>query len=440
MLTRFVVLLALLLAPLAAPAATTRNDDSCDIGLAPAATLLLPYFEVDLGSRSGENTIFTITNTAANDQIAHVTIWTDYAYPVLSFDLFLTGYDAQGINLYDLLVLGRIAPPFGTGTTVSYRGDFSGANPALNLAQCDTISSVPPNTLTRVQQALTVGRVPGCDIVGSDKRPSRRATGYATIDVVSACRSQLTPADPAYYDGMLRYDNVLTGDYQQINVSQNFAQGSPLVHIRAIPEGGTAGERAANPHLYKVNFPRTFYGRYQSGASTVSNARQPLPTVFAARWIAGGTVTFNTDMIIWREATAGPNAPCAAYGEVPSFAETATFDAEESVAGFVSFCPVTCLDLEPRLASAGRYSTTDRYVFPRAPRASLTGWIYLNLARRAPRQPLQAWVAISMRAEGRYSATLDAAMLGNGCSPAADDSEVKRSTGITIGPLPNGNP
>ena len=31
----------------AAGPTTTNNDDSCDIGVAPAATLLLPYFEVD---------------------------------------------------------------------------------------------------------------------------------------------------------------------------------------------------------------------------------------------------------------------------------------------------------------------------------------------------------------------------------------------------------
>jgi hypothetical protein len=31
---------------------TTNNDDSCDIGVAPAATLLLPYFEVDFTNRT----------------------------------------------------------------------------------------------------------------------------------------------------------------------------------------------------------------------------------------------------------------------------------------------------------------------------------------------------------------------------------------------------
>src|SRR5437016_3891160 len=61
---------------------TTNNDDSCDIGVAPAATLLLPYFEVDLVNRT-TTTLFTITNVSRLPQIAHVTIWTDRSFPVL---------------------------------------------------------------------------------------------------------------------------------------------------------------------------------------------------------------------------------------------------------------------------------------------------------------------------------------------------------------------
>ena len=58
--------------PTGAPA-TTNNDDSCDIGTAPAATLLLPYFEV-AESRTGETTLFTITNTSQYPAIAR---WTE---------------------------------------------------------------------------------------------------------------------------------------------------------------------------------------------------------------------------------------------------------------------------------------------------------------------------------------------------------------------------
>ena len=75
--------------------ATTNNADSCDIGVTPAATLLLPYFEVDTAAAqgTGATTLFTITNTSRYPQIAHVTVWTDWSFPVLDFNIFLTGYD-----------------------------------------------------------------------------------------------------------------------------------------------------------------------------------------------------------------------------------------------------------------------------------------------------------------------------------------------------------
>src|ERR1700686_2211757 len=73
---------------------TTNNNDSCDIGVRPAATLLLPYFEVET-TRGWTNTLFTVTNTSRFPQIAHVVLWTDWSFPVLDFNLFLTGYDVQ---------------------------------------------------------------------------------------------------------------------------------------------------------------------------------------------------------------------------------------------------------------------------------------------------------------------------------------------------------
>src|ERR1700704_2953535 len=58
---------------IAAGPTTTNNDDSCDISVAPAATLLLPYFEVDLGAAgTGRTTLFTITNVSPYAQVAHV--------------------------------------------------------------------------------------------------------------------------------------------------------------------------------------------------------------------------------------------------------------------------------------------------------------------------------------------------------------------------------
>ena len=86
----------------AASPSTVNNDDSCDVTVAPAATLLLPYFEVDFVNRT-QDTVFTITNVTRLPQIAHVTIWTDWSYPVLTFNLYLTGYDVQGISIRQVL-------------------------------------------------------------------------------------------------------------------------------------------------------------------------------------------------------------------------------------------------------------------------------------------------------------------------------------------------
>src|SRR5207253_1033548 len=89
---RSIGVLLLFVCALSAHAATSNNDDSCDIGLYPAATLLLPYFEVETTSR-GIDTFFTITNVTNLPQNTHVTIWTDWGFPVVSFNVFLTGYD-----------------------------------------------------------------------------------------------------------------------------------------------------------------------------------------------------------------------------------------------------------------------------------------------------------------------------------------------------------
>src|SRR5437899_301409 len=90
------------------PPGSADNNASCDIGTFPAATLLLPYFEVEAGKHVNDagNTIFSVVNTSRQPQIARVTIWTDYGYPALWFNLFLTGYGVSSISLYDVIANG----------------------------------------------------------------------------------------------------------------------------------------------------------------------------------------------------------------------------------------------------------------------------------------------------------------------------------------------
>src|SRR5215208_6832586 len=78
------------------------------IDAVPAATLLLPYFEVDVAHPNGMDTLFSINNAAADAVLAHVTIWTDQSVPAMAFDVYLTGYDVQTLSLRDLFVNGNV--------------------------------------------------------------------------------------------------------------------------------------------------------------------------------------------------------------------------------------------------------------------------------------------------------------------------------------------
>jgi hypothetical protein len=182
------VVFALLATNAIAAPTSIRNNDTCDIGLFPAATLLLPYFEVDLAPTAGqgETTLFTVINVSNREQIAHVTLWTDRAFPVIGFDLHLTGYDSQSINLRDVLS-GQIAPPRGTGSSSSPVGRLSHRNERLDVDRCDDLpGTLAPSIVARMRDAFTLGILSGtggCSGIGGQHA---RAIGYATIDVVGS--------------------------------------------------------------------------------------------------------------------------------------------------------------------------------------------------------------------------------------------------------------
>ena len=414
--------------------ATTNNDDSCDISVAPAATLLLPYFEVDLANAAGETTLFTITNTSNLDQIAHVTLWTDLSFPVIDFNIYLTGYDVQAINLFDVISRGVIAPDSGTGTAIATskrRTPTSDVNTTIALGACDRLpGTLDPQYVTRMQRAFTLGEVPdlgvleGCDEVGL---VHTNAIGYATIDTADLCSTSL-PTDPGYFTSEIRFDNVLIGDYQQVNSTQNFAQGNPMVHIRAIPEGGDVGSIAT------INFDRTFYSRYQDG--DVLDRRQPLPSVFAARWIQGGANSMATWYKIWREGdTDSDNADeCGEWqNNNTNVAEIVRFDEQENPVGDVPVSRVSPpITTEFTLPETSRTSVADASIYPQLTNGATAGWMYLNLDNSTTDSPLasQNWVVVNMRAEGRYAVDFDAAWLANGCTIQEPISEI--TTGVEI--------
>ncbi len=460
----------------AAVPSSINNDDSCDVKVGPAVTLLLPYFEVDTDGTSGRTTLFTITNVSRYPQIAHVTLWTDWAFPVLTFNVFLTGYDVQAINLADILIRGTIAPPSGT-TSATTPGSLSvSTNPNIrSAADCaNSPGTLPASILAAVRWAFRIGvfnpggGVTGCSTTG---RVHFDAIGYATIDLVASCTDR-TPLDPLYYTADLLFDNVLLGDYQQLGASPSGtgfpsvldAAGNPMVHIRAVPEGGGAGSNVA------TGLPYTFYDRYTLPATRTMDRRQPLPSTFAARYIQGGPSNFATNLTVWREGTEGRK--CATYVENSAIpiAEVIRFDEHEnaSVTRICEFADAFCA---PALPSSSSFSSrSDTY--PNLFGPDVGGWLYLNLnnggsttysvtgdagptnartslapigaTTTAGPRPSQNWVTVTMFGTvggNRMTAEYDAAPLGNGCTPAAFQSAFSHvfngppiNTDVPIGP------
>src|SRR5262245_37109809 len=197
----------------------------------PAATLLLPYFEVDLGNTNGVTTLFPINNASATAVLAHVVVWSDLSVPVLDFNIYLTGYDVQTINLRDLLagILPRTASAGqDPSDTISPQGAFS---QDIAFASCSGQLPPPPLPASFVQHlrlALTGKASPilGGLCAGRDLGDSI-ARGYVTVDAVNNCTLRF-PGDPGYFapggTGDATNQNVLWGDYFYVHSDDNFAQ------------------------------------------------------------------------------------------------------------------------------------------------------------------------------------------------------------------------
>jgi hypothetical protein len=450
----------------------------CTIDDVPAATLLLPYFEVDLSNNNantGVNTLFSINNASAAAAVAHVTVWTDQSIPTLDFDVYLTGYDVQTISLRDIFNgnLPRTAdrgadggdasspsPPLGPTQAPSvnpFTGpftpgsptefDFGGSSgPCVAAYSNPVLDSFRVTNLRQAHTGLGAAAYGGC--LGANYGDNT-ARGYITVDTVTQC-NLFFPSSATYFSGGIASNqNVLWGDYFYVNDGQNFAQGETLVHIESC-NGATTGlvfqgyvGNGGRDPLGAAWCPfapgeYTFYGRYAAVAG--QDQREPLSTSFASRFINGGIFNGGTDLIVWRDSKTiptGANGPysCAAHDGPAWFplnqTDAVAFDESENpqdlcFTGDVVSPPIggaqTCFPLEAQRVSlaGGNVIGSDP-----APSAQF-GWIYLNLNTTvsgvsypaANPAIAQAWVTTVMDADGRFSVGYDAIQLDSACQPA----------------------
>ena len=414
--------LALLLSAHAAHAVICASDAT------PAATLLLPYFEVDLDDPNGIDTLLSINNASADAVLAHVVLWTDLSVPTFDFNVYLTGYDVQTISLRD--IFSGTAPHTASAgqdptDTISPRGAFS---TDVSFASCTGQLPPPPipaSFLSHLRAAHTGQFSPffsGCSGLPFGDSIAR---GYATVDVVNNCTLRF-PGDAGYFasggTGDATNQNVLWGDYFLVDGGDGAAQGDDLVHVEA---------SATNPET-SVPGQYTFYGRYVNW--TAADNREPLATNFAFRYQNGGAFDGGTDVIIWRDSKVDQNAfKCGTLPNwYPLLVEMVTvFDEEENPTLFEipPFSPVPPpFDIFPFSAEAQRVSIIDEEAdngpYFILPADADFGWIYTSLnasvaaaGANPPEDPAaaQAWVSTISTAEGRFSVGHPAIRLDGAC-------------------------
>jgi uncharacterized protein DUF11/thrombospondin type 3 repeat protein len=263
----------------------------CLVAVRPAATLLVPWFGVDLASRDGLTTLVSITNADSRPHLVSVTLWTDWAIPSLTFDLYLSGFDIETLNLRDILQDGTLPV---TGTSLSPAGTLSAAN--LAFPGCGTSVATRNVSAVPLQRAHLGLKTRG--LCMASQRRDLMATGYLTVDVVNSC-SPLNPSSPGYFvnggKGVAANDNVLLGEYAYVNGRRKTAEGEQAVHIAADAEAHGSGY--------------TFYGRYVKGDG--SDNRQPLGARFAATYAQDANQGLATDLIVWRDTKMATAAPVA---------------------------------------------------------------------------------------------------------------------------------
>ncbi len=431
--------------------------EMCALDAVPAATLLLPYFEVELDAPpgAGVNTVFTVHNALPTPTLAHISLWTDWSQPVLDFDVFLTGYDAQTIDLYDVLVGGNIPV---TADEQSDQGQ-DGGRADDPTSTCDgTVDSCSPHGRPDWDGSFGEVTVPGTfdcihifpffvnPLLSSSRRQDlqdkltgqpvggacfgadygdRRARGYVTVDNADVC-SLIFPSDPGYFGdgsepGVANNVNQLWGDWSLIDPGNPLTRAiDPLVHIEADDDFDSSSTA--------TNY--TFYGRYTQAEGGIDN-REPLGSAWSVSYFNVGP-ELSTDLVVWRDSTAD-NQPFDGFAcDVgPDWrpldqTQVACFDQAENA---IEICSeAACFANESQRLELG---SGDLGLFYAA------GWCYLNLNIPGdevtgdvdfPASPAgdvaQSWVGATARRGSAVAGGLSAVLNSHACedaSPVIDD-------------------
>ncbi len=373
----------ILLLGLAVRAEAGVLESGCSGGAIPAATLLVPYFEVDLAGSDHQTTLFAVTNAGGHSTLAHVVLWTDWGVPTLAFDLFLAENDVQSINLRDLFA--GILPVTGGGS-------FAGCTNPLTLPAVDAAA------LAKLRQEHTGQPDSQEKCAGSGRAGADVATGYVTIDAAQECSATRPyPINNGYFvaggTGIASNENLLLGEFFYVDAAQNYAQGNEAVHIVA-DEARFGG------------WPSTFYGAWNG--HTGDDARAPLGTRYRARFLNGGAFSGGTDLVVWAEPSFAITQGVTC-GERPSSVDPCQFmrltPFDENAAGEDEIYDYMVSEVAARISVGGEeVPVVSSFGF-----LDLGNWVVpLCFVLPTITLPLQSWVMPLHSSSDRFSVGLSA--------------------------------
>ena len=356
----------------------------------PAATVLLPYFEVDLADPDGVNTTFVIRNAEAAATLAHVMVFTDLGVGTIAFDVLLTGFDALTVDLRQLLegvydpdsgslialpVDTPVEEPPPPPTSELFATDFeSGTIGDWSRFQ----SRATAQTLQAWHTGQTSDRVGLC--AGFDHGDGI-ARGYVLVDNAVQFSGDRFPdedyfGDPIKGVGIVSQNNVLWGEFQIVDPIGNSAFGGPLVHVAAGSPNGTVG----------------FYGAYATGNA---GFRPALQSSWGTRYVNGGAFNGGTSIIYWR----GPLVPTDPFacGTLPFWVP----QGQEALLAFDEESNPENLGASLPFPHANGRVLVGSEALPVTPNF---GWLYVNfgLFTMGPSNPQGIIMAVS-EANGRFS-------------------------------------
>ena len=402
---------------------------TCTSDQHPAATLLVPYFQVSyddagnlissgLGAR---DTIVTIANASSAPMVAHVSVYTRESIFKLDFNVALTGFDVQAMRVSDILA-GNLPSAGSTvgGGVCQHEGGGVYPDGFLRV--------IPPAPATGLDNSRAISDYPvpafgpsfSSDLIAAlrancDGGEDALAIGYILIDMANYCNLS-DPSDPNYWQfNAAGMENNLMGEVIFTSGFGLPTYGMSTVNLEADQEFGFAAQSTTTP-------VRTFYARYwnagdnsgitgtTTGGPTCPNCgsgdpttdlnlsspwnigygdmREPLGLRWGARWFdlvdtSSGLSILTANFQVWRGPYNGANCDVNGPTVVLTF-----FDEDEGTIT-QGGCISPCSTITDNFPLETQQTNINAFGHPTA----AAGWVSMNFANLSDGSVFdQAWV------------------------------------------------